>query len=109
MVDMPVLRFGGRQVERRSLEAPAIIVGQLLTTPVPFVEVWKLHPEDRGLDGVEPSVEWQHDVFILAALPVVTDPVRCTGQLGGVRNQHPAIAEGAKVLGWIEAEGSGRS
>ena len=47
-------------------------------------------------------------MLVLHPLPVVAQDARRVRDLGGIRDQHPAVAQRAQVLRRIEAEGAGQ-
>ncbi|MNX91376.1 hypothetical protein D3C86_1234510 [compost metagenome] len=68
-------------------------------------QVGQLHAQDGGLDLVQPRVRARQaaDVAILPA--VFAQPPDLLGDLGRGRRDAAAVADGAQVLGRVEAEG----
>jgi hypothetical protein len=104
VVDVPALFIARRRRDRQAGEMLPIGVGKVAPARVPGIQMGELDSQDRSLDGVKPVVQGQRDVLVLDPLTVIAKLTHGAVHLARVGDQHAAIAEGAQILGGVEAE-----
>jgi len=69
----------------------------------PGIEMRQLGPQDGSLDRVEARIHALHLVHVFHPAAIVAQHADAVGQIGAVRGDRTAIAQGAQVLAGIEA------
>ncbi len=74
---------------------------------IEFVEVRQLYPEQRGLECVEAGIVAQHFILVAPEFAVIAEPARHVGHVVVTRDEQPAVAECAEVLGRVKGKCAG--
>src|SRR5262245_58671530 len=99
---------GAFRQSQRSRREPVIVKSADLSSPrVLFIQIFQLHPQDGGLQFVEPRIEPRLIAHVSLAPAIFARQRDSLGGFRVVRHDRAAVAQRAEILRRIEAEGGG--
>src|ERR1700745_2936960 len=104
---MPRVLAGGRQDQRKAGEAFGVASGEHATAVVHGVEPVEQDAQGGGLELVEPEVVADLRVSVLVEAAVIAQSAAAQGDLRVAGEDGAPVAQGRKILGGIERQGSG--